>query len=424
VAFRRTKGIVTNADSSDPGKEADVIMTAAALGFAASQVKSGNPIRFDIDPKDQSRDWAGFQAVVAKIDKAVVNYLKKNKLEPRGKVNAGLAPDYSKGAVIMGVYMLANQSAPVSVSDPVLSAEGKKLYDKIKNQQLVLYTGWGAYTGFVDNKNTEGNTDPVGPRPTARFLTVNPETVPVDNPTMGGLHPRGLPPPGSGCWSKRLRKGKDDSYVPWGLIGGDFARDEPDSKVLNVTQAKNKADQITGEMRVTDEMVFNGEPTIDDIAAYTHGMIQAIYKAYSLGPSCAPYEIAVGAVTTKMASCLPCTLFMVAQGYPPTSIHLGRGESWAPLYQPYNPDGNAESNELAVIRDLNNSWRDKCAEWLDLGAQILDDAHTADDHMAAREGLRSYLAAHSSDKTVAATLVLDALTMHESESVRIGRTLK
>ena len=53
---------------------------------------------------------------MAKIDKAVVDYLKKNNLEPAGKVNAGLAPDYSKGAVIMGVYELANQSAPVSRS--------------------------------------------------------------------------------------------------------------------------------------------------------------------------------------------------------------------------------------------------------------------------------------------------------------------
>ena len=76
---------------------------------------------------------------------------------------------------------------------------------------------------------------------------------------------------------------------------------------------------------------------------YTHGMIQAIYKAYSLGPSCAPYEIAVGDQTTKMASCVPCTLFMLAQGYPPTSTHLGRGESWAPLYETYNPDGKRTS---------------------------------------------------------------------------------
>jgi hypothetical protein len=35
--------------------------------------------------------------------------------------------------------------------------------------------------------------------------------------------------------------------------------------MLNVTHATNLADQITGEMSVTEEMVFNGEPTINDI---------------------------------------------------------------------------------------------------------------------------------------------------------------
>jgi len=423
MSFRRTRGIVTDSDLSDPWKEADVIMTAAALGFAASYVANGTPIRFDINPEDGAEGFTGLQAVVCKIEKAVVDYLKRNNLEPAGKVNAALAPDYSKGAVIMGVYALANQSAPASVSDPVLSVKGQALYDKIKNLELTQYTGRGAYTGFVDNRNTEGNTDPVGPRPTARFLTADPDFVPADDPTMGGLHPRWLPRTGSASWISRLRRGTSDSYVPWGMIGGDAAGKEPDATMPNLTLATNLADQITGEMSATDKMVFNGDPGPADIAAYTHGMIQAIYKGYSLGPSCTPYEIAVGAVTTKMASCLPCTLFMVAQGYPPTSIHLGRGESWAPLYQPYNPGGVAESNELAVIRDLNNSWRAKCAEWLALGVQILDDAHITDDHRAARDALRNYLSSNVSDKTVAATLVLDAVTVHESESVRIGRTL-
>lgn len=421
MPFRRTRGIVTDLDTSDPKKEADVIMTSVALGFAASYIMNGTPIRFDMDPKDQAKDYGRFESVVAKLDKAVVDYLKENKLEPASKVNYGLAPDYSKGAVIMGVYELANQSAPVSVSDPVLSVKGQALYDEIKNQQLTQYTGRGAYTGFVDNKNTEGNTDPVGPRSTARFLTPDPDFVRPDDPTMGGLHPRWLPPAGSACWRARLRKGATDSFVPWGLIGGDFAQEEP--KMPNLTGAANRADQITEEMSAIDHMVFNGVPTGADVIAYTHGMIQAIYKSYSLGPSCTPYEIAVGAVTTKMASCLPCTLFMVAQGYPPTSIHLGRGESWAPLYQPFNPDGQAEANELAVIRDLNNSWRARCSEFLALGVQILDDDHIADSHKAARDGLRSYLYSNCSDKTVAATLVLDAVTVHASESDRIDRTL-
>ena len=49
-----------------------------------------------------------------------------------------------------------------------------------------------------------------------------------------------------------------------------------------------------------------------------------------------------------------------------------------------------------------------------LGIEILDDPHIVDDHKSARDALRSYLTSHRSDKTVAATLVLDAVTVHES----------
>jgi len=109
---------------------------------------------------------------------------------------------------------------------------------------------------------------------------------------------------------------------------------------------------------------------------------------------------------------------------PRTQSIWGRGESWAPLYSPYNPDGKTEPNELEVIRDLNNSWREKCQEWMTLGLRVLDAAHIENSHKSARDALIRYLERQVSDKTVAATLVLDALTVHESESVRIGRTLK
>jgi hypothetical protein len=171
-------------------------------------------------------------------------------------------------------------------------------------------------------------------------------------------------------------------------------------------------------------MVFVGDdPTTGDVVGYTHGMIQAIYKAYSLGPSCAPYEIAVGSQTKKMASCVPCTLFIVAQGYPPTSTHLGRGESRAPLYEPYNPDGTEEEHEWAVIRDLNNSWCEKCDEYMRLGADVLTTASMSRDHAAARDALQSYLQASAADNAAAAMIILDALTIHDSEAARVGRTL-
>jgi hypothetical protein len=122
-------------------------------------------------------------------------------------------------------------------------------------------------------------------------------------------------------------------------------------------------------------------------------MIQAIYKAYALGPSCAPYEIAVGDETKKMASCLGCTLFMYAVGYPPTSIHLGSAESWAPLYSPYNPNGPTEPNEPGVIRDLNNSWFARCREWLAIGLDVLDDAHIAASHRSSRDAVIAFMCA-------------------------------
>ena len=49
LTLRRTKGIVTS--DGDPELEADVTMTAAALGLAASYiVDTKQPIQFDMDP--------------------------------------------------------------------------------------------------------------------------------------------------------------------------------------------------------------------------------------------------------------------------------------------------------------------------------------------------------------------------------------
>jgi len=433
MSLRRTKGIVTDSSSSDPTKEADVIMTAAALGLAGDYIATTKkPIQFDMDPleannpKEQTKT-ALFNTTVPKMDAAVAAYLTKKNLAP-SQVHAGLSPGYSQGAAIMGVYVLAGQETPQTVHPgaiasplvaPVLSVKGQALWDKIATVSPTTpqYTGRGAYTGFVDNKNTTGDTDPVGPRSTARMVAPAPG---VEAPTVVP-YSRWLPPDGHALWNPRKRKGTN-TYVPWGLIGGDKATQDPTP--TNATRATNLADQLELEMRDKYGMVFTCEPTMTDIATYTHGMIQAIYKAYTLGPSCVPYEIAVGDATKKMASCLPCTLFMHAAGYPPTSIHLGSGESWAPLYAPYNPNGPTEPNELGVVRDLNNAWYTRCLEWLKMGLEILDDAHIADDHKVSRDAVLDYLEAHGTEPTLGGVLILDAVTVHDSELNRINRTLR
>ncbi|MEU2432819.1 MULTISPECIES: hypothetical protein [unclassified Streptomyces] len=419
MPHRQTRGIVTDYGTSNPGIEADAIMTAAVLGLATWHIKNQVPIRFDMDPRDKDKEWEPFKEVVQRLNSASVGYLSRNNLLLPGTVDAGFAPLYTKGAVIVGVYHLAGQKTPDSVNEPVLSPQGKVLYEKIRNEQLPQYVGRGAYTGFVDNWNSTGDTDPVGPLSTVRFLAPKPDVL-HETPI---LCPRWLPPISSALWGLRLRRNTQDSHVPWGMIGGDKAQNLPNTGLSNPTNALNEADQVTGLMKAQG-MVFEGEPALTDIVGYTHGMIQAIYKAYALGPSTTPYEITVGTETTKLASCVPCSLFMIALGYPPTSIHLGRGESWVPLFEPYTPGRSSESVERAVIRDLNNSWQAACAEWLSLGLKVLDQAAVTDDHQASVAAVRTYLDANSRDKTVASLLILDAVTIHDSEMSRISRTLK
>ena len=79
ASFRRTRGIVTDIDTSDPRMEADVIVTAATVGFAASHIQDGRPIEFDRDPLDAAgTKTAAFEAAVTSIDQAIADYLKKN----------------------------------------------------------------------------------------------------------------------------------------------------------------------------------------------------------------------------------------------------------------------------------------------------------------------------------------------------------
>jgi hypothetical protein len=97
MSLRRSKGIVSDSSSSDPVKEGDVLMTAAALGLAGDYIaREKKPLQFDMDPldaynpKEQSKT-ALFNTTVEKMDAAVAAYLTKKNLAP-SHVRAGLSP--------------------------------------------------------------------------------------------------------------------------------------------------------------------------------------------------------------------------------------------------------------------------------------------------------------------------------------------
>lgn len=357
--------------------DADVIMTAAVLGFSAGRLAVGHPVRFHSE--------AGDDAV--KLDKAVsaINRILKPDYLFGGAVTSGRTPSWQEGAMITGAAGAA--VAPFALRHAEVSdAAAKELWTIASSTDVkVGYQGKGAYTGFVD--------DPVGHRgsikSTARYTVTGPAS---DN--------RWVPPK----YIYRDRDKKvlgDQTSLPWGLIGG----------MADIPTMKQQPFADKGQM-------------FGKLVGYTHGMIQAVYDAVANGPWCTPFEIAVGTQTTKLASCFPCTMFMYAAGYPPSAIHLGRGESWVPFYP--NDPGNAGYSPTVdeAIRSTNTRWHLECRQHLNLGADIMlaRPRLVEKDHFERLKLLKPYLN-EKDDVARGANLILDAVTVHLSEADRIANTL-
>jgi len=246
------------------------------------------------------------------------------------------------------------------------------------------YHGRGAYTGLID--------DPIGKHtlivPTQRRIITDPKRW---SPVPNGI---------------------------WGLIGTD-----------------NRGGK-TGPNLSADPTIGMGPFAAETgIVQYTHGMCSAMREAVRWGPWSTPYEIAVGQHTTKRASCFACTTYNWASGFPPSSTHLGRCESWAPL-----PDGGPGKTEdyafsdgaegdldRAIGRQMNIRWNIQMYHFLRQGANLLqghldviDPAHRAAADLLARRYDRW-------DPELALTggnLFLDAITYHEGDTKRIGAALR
>jgi hypothetical protein len=149
----------------------------------------------------------------------------------------------------------------------------------------------------------------------------------------------------------------------------------------------------------------------------------ACLRSLEEGPWCTPYEIAVGKETTKLASCFACTLFMYANGFPPSDIHLGKALSWAPVYQ----TGSTGKYNVTdgVISMMTLRWSLECEQQLRLGAELLaaPTAGVSAAHAPRVPKIIEFLEAHTDDPHAGGNLVLDALTVHDKESERVRRVL-
>jgi hypothetical protein len=126
---------------------------------------------------------------------------------------------------------------------------------------------------------------------------------------------------------------------------------------------------------------------------------------------------------------------MEANNKPASSIHLGSGESWAPIYfskdqveanKRINRDAkNYQGQDLTdSVARCNLRWSELCYEILNSGASAIQRNMLEPDHIESFEALGNYLTKIKDDPQSAANLILDSATVHQKIVVRVVRTLK
>src|SRR5262249_43512092 len=109
---------------------------------------------------------------------------------------------------------------------------------------------------------------------------------------------------------------------------------------------------------------------------YIHGMTIAMLESVRVGPWCTPYELALGEKTIKMASCFACSTYMYGNGFTPSSIHLGKAESWVP---PAANLDRAEKSKMPyfdedIARSMHTRWKFDIFRYMQMGIKYLANA--------------------------------------------------
>jgi hypothetical protein len=417
--------------------EADVIVTATVLGFIGTRYHQAQPCSFDIehpDPSDlqqwqqraqqvnqtleEQREYLDYiqdtqtflqvldsmSIVLSETDPAVGRHLKDSQ-----------SPEWKPGALITGLR--GGERTEFSERHQQIESEAARYFAvrvAQNSSHFNIYQGRGAYTGMINDPVTDNWLV----RPTRRVID-------GDN---NRWHPGALPP-------DRI----------WGLIGQNNQSPNLDS---NPRRGMGPLPRNLG---------------LNQRIGYIHGMSSAICECIKHGPWCTPFEMAIGETTTKMASCFGCCTYMYAAGYPPSSMHLGRGESWVP--PSLNTHNNGEKGidlrtefDNQIVSSVLTKWHREVFHYMTLGVQYLlramttraenmlvnieDDINYANFHSQYFVNRAHHAAVHNLHQALLSlfqndqanpqnnvissqggNLFLDALTIHESDWKRIRSTL-
>ncbi|MCL2187973.1 MAG: hypothetical protein FWB87_04335 [Defluviitaleaceae bacterium] len=124
---------------------------------------------------------------------------------------------------------------------------------------------------------------------------------------------------------------------------------------INFHYTENQLNQMADQIL---NIVVNNEYAL----ASVHGLITSLVEAppYELNADRFNVELALGTKTKKVASCIPCSIFSMAQGAPPSFAHFGRGDYW-----------NLPQN---IPNEMRHNWEAFVANCYVQGMQLLSPA--------------------------------------------------
>jgi hypothetical protein len=446
AAVTKQKGLFTNVETENPELDADVIVTAVMLGYSFKRIHEEKDCRFDVEIRDPElkKDWTekeikdevGDVQVLGKC----VDKLNEIILPFKGrKVEVGVSPLYEIDKT--GKHDARRR---ITGGSGDLPSTDKRRYnpDPPTGLSAQLYTlgltgigyqGRGAYTGFVAGR-TSGQS--------ALMSTIR-HNIPTGGHYGRRWHPRDGQVIGAAV-------GDGPTQRTWGMIVNNKTQQPWDAHGPRAIPT-NKSDAFFTHDDYTKSIMGYGMHFVDpttvpgtDIVGYTHGMIQAIYdvefhkKATPNENPGTAYEIAVGNFTFKLSSCFPCSVFMEATGHPASSTHLGKGESWSPLYQKPTTAGHDPWDPNNLSGTQPKSWAETNKKYFKYLWEVLQQGNTMmlgavaqkkvkDSHKPSVTALNDYLHSLTADTwanhLACGNLFLDALTVHKGEAQRIVDTL-
>lgn len=414
MAWNTGKSILGTGDTrGDVEREADVILTAAFLGMTLFQneKKQGLAWRVDIDvntdlgknrdgrTSDDRKYMKALNDVCSKVNQVVRTQLDKDV----GGVSWGLTPTFGRGGMICAGKGAEDEYEKVNpayarTAYSYLTASQQASEDNQRAEEM--YIGRGAYCGLV--VDDDGNA-------VSAMSTI----CTALNPDTPGVGDRWKPAADADV--RIAQYPNDRENATWGIIG---------SVALQATLRQQGMRFFPQDAGVP--VPLNKDK---DIAGYTHGMIRCIYETVRIGQGTA-FEMAIGTNTFKLASCLSCSSFMMANGVDASSSHLGRGESWVPYYsgESHNPSYFADGLKgglNAAIDLCNRRYAEFMHQCLRDGVAAMKKSLTwvEKKHQPALDALDKKLQTSEKSNTVARDLYLDAMTFHKSDAERLNDTL-